>query len=402
MEKIFNEKDIVDINFFYDKGINMSRRDISQEFDIKTNEYISKINFSGFELDQEGNINYFFPFKYHVQNLKEDSIKLFRTIFKHIQKRPELYFGKNSNNSLVSNYPFASFFKVLEYYLNFGLYSEYNVKTTTRRTGKINWKSTISSSNKYLIEDTLFFDPVQYKNTLRNTNFISDCMAFILEYTIEKFGQFMGLSSLGLKIQPINFLENSEVVVKELNNIKSYTFNTKTNILIAEMINFFNRLNIGGSYYLKHYNFDSIWEDMVNSYINRKFIGFDSNKIVLSGENQNNNFSKSTFYPNSINLGHNIQPDNYMKKDEKIYILDAKYYEPVTIDYKQLCYSMFLSGSIQELGKVYSALLVPHTERKTEAFFAMNTDLNFDLKELKINIEYLDIRDVIDSWISID
>ena len=399
MVKAFNEKDIIELDLFKERGISLANRDISQEYDEKTKKYISRINFSGFELDENDEIVYFFPFRYKIIDLELDGIKLFKTIYKHVQKRPELYFGKKADNNFVSNYPFASFFKIFEYYLQHGLYSEYYEISATRKTSKVNWKKTISNSKKYIIDNTLFLDPIFYKSTLRNHTFLTDCMTFILEYTIDKFGNFMGLSSLGFNVPSLKFLDNRKEVVKELFTIKASTFNTKTNMLIDEMIKFFEQINIGGSYHIKHYNFASIWEDMVNNYLNKKFVRAYENYIDLSGEDERNTFAKRTFYPNKINPSQNIQPDNYLEDSSNIYIFDAKYYEPEQIDYKQICYNVFLSGSIKNLSNVYSALLVPNEFRKTIQFFEVDPAINTDLDNLKINIEYIDMRDVIKVWL---
>ena len=156
MKEYFNEKEIVDLDALRAVGVNLCSRDVSKEYDEKIKKTIYKINFTGFEVNNKGNIVYFFPYEYRTGSLEKDGELLFKTIYKHIQKRPELYFGERANKDFRSNYPFESFFEVFNYYLENGLYIEYVDKVTNRHTGKVNWKHTISKSDKYIIDNMIF------------------------------------------------------------------------------------------------------------------------------------------------------------------------------------------------------------------------------------------------------
>lgn len=59
----------------------------------------------------------------------------------------------------------------------------------------------------------------------------------------------------------------------------------------------FKSVNIGGSYYLKHYNFAKIWEDMVTLYVNKKLVGINNKFLDLSGDGQENNFKREPIIP---------------------------------------------------------------------------------------------------------
>ena len=399
MKEYFNEKEIVDLDALRAVGVNLCSRDVSKEYDEKIKKTIYKINFTGFEVNNKGNIVYFFPYEYRTGSLEKDGELLFKTIYKHIQNRPELYFGERANKDFRSNYPFESFFEVFNYYLENGLYIEYVDKVTNRHTGKVNWKHTISKSDKYIIDNMIFLTTPYYRNILSKKNFVTDCMSFVLEYTIAKFNFIFGIKTLGLNYSDLNFLENKELVIRELMNLNTAIFNSKTKKLLNSIIRFFEEIKLGGNFYFKHYSFKSIWEDMVQEYLNDKFRGYIGCSMDLGGSNEHNKFRKKSFYPNLINLNHNIQPDNILKKNNNIYIFDAKYYIPTGIDYKQICYSLFLSGNIDGLKNIYSALLIPGKTRQTKEYFLMNSKLNYDLKNLKINLEYLDVHDVMEFWI---
>ena len=402
MSIFFNEKDIINLEELKNKGITLNKRDIIEEYDENLKKIIYKINFTGFEITNMGEIIYFFPYRYKPDSITEDGKLLFKTIYKHSQKRPELYFGKRAKDSFISNYPFAYFFEIFNYYIENGLYLEYNDLINKQQLGKLHWKNTISKSNKYIINNMIFFDTPYHINTSYSTNLITECMICILNNTFEKFNfifENKKLKIIGSKFKYLNFIENKEFIIKQLTMINARTFNSKTKKLIVAIINFFNSINIGGSFYLKHYNFEIIWEDMIRKYLNNKFKGIVDEIIDLSGNSENNNFIKEKIYPNLLNTKHNIQPDYVLKKDNNIYLFDAKYYEPLGIDYKQLCYNLFFSKNISELKNIHSALIIPSNVRETKKFFLMNSEVNSDLKDLKINFEYLNIKNVMEEWI---
>ena len=65
-----------------------------------------------------------------------------------------------------------------------------------------------------------------------------------------------------------------------------------------------------------------------------------------------------------------------------------------------MCYSIFLARNISDLKNIYSALIVPGEERKKIEYFIMDPDLNKDLSDLKISMEFLDIRKVMEFYIN--
>lgn len=168
--------------------------------------------------------------------------------------------------------------------------------------------------------------------------------------------------------------------------------------MIDSLIDFFKSVNIGGSYYLKHYNFAKIWEDMVTLYVNKKLVGINNKFLYLSGDGQENNFKKRTYYPNEIHPDQNMEPECVSIIDNRLYILDAEYYEPVDIDYKQICYYLFLKNYYDDISEIYTSLISPINVRKSDTNFKMNEKFNQMLKDIQINIDYIDIREVMKPW----
>ncbi|HEN7061928.1 TPA: hypothetical protein ACH34K_000989 [Streptococcus agalactiae] len=398
MVHFYNEKDFIDVDYLKNLGLKINKRDTTTVYDEKTKMDQQRLNFVGIDVDKDNNMFVFLPYSYEVKSIKDDTKALMKTIYKHMQKRPELYFGKDSKEIFDSNYPFSSFFEVYDYYLNYGLYVEYKDDITIQKSGRLSWRNIIKKSQKYIINDNMFFAPLYYKKTSRSSTFISDCMSYVLEYTIKKFGNLLGLGSLGLQTDNKNFINYKDQVIRELFIIKSTSFNDITNKLIDSLIDFFKSVNIGGSYYLKHYNFAKIWEDMVTLYVNKKLVGINNKFLDLSGDGQENNFKKRTYYPNEIHPDQKMEPDCVSIIDNRLYILDAKYYEPLDIDYKQICYYLFLKNYYDDISEIYTSLISPSNVRKSDINFKMNEKFDPMLKDIQINIDYIDIREVMKFW----
>ena len=58
------------------------------------------------------------------KNIQNDAVQLFNLIAKHTQKRPDLYIGKEYGKKMKTNYPFAAFFGIYDYFEKYGLYFE--------------------------------------------------------------------------------------------------------------------------------------------------------------------------------------------------------------------------------------------------------------------------------------
>lgn len=122
--------------------------------------------------------------------------------------------------------------------------------------------------------------------------------------------------------------------------------------LIDSLISFFKKIEEDGTYYLKHYSFKSIWEDMVKEYLDGNFDKFINGELYLTSNVKKVIFEKSIFYPNSLNVNHFFQPDYYFldQRGNQI-VFDAKYYSKIKgMNYKQICYNLFLDSYI---GKEY-------------------------------------------------
>lgn len=375
-----------------------------------TGEYEYVFNFVGFLVNEENDVFSVFPKNFLVKDINKDSSKLFNVISKHTQRRPDLYLGNEYGKRFKSDYPFASFFGIYDYYIRFGLHFEDTKSVKPYIGGKVNWKETIRLSEKFVSGNQIGMLPIYYEKKYFYSSLLTKCMIFVINYTIDKFGVFVEFQKIDKDYVESFFYDDKELIIEHLYLLRQQTFKDNLLILIDHLINFFTELNEGGSYYFKHYVFSSIWEDMVLDYLKVYFKEVQNNQIVF-GEKRNDEvkFSKCPFHPNLVNSHQYFTPDYYYAKEDTQLIFDAKYYTRIKgMDYKQIAYYIFLSEYRDDVTQpikystTHSALILPGEKRESKIHFKMDPKFNFKNKNLVISEEYLNIHEIIDFYISQD
>jgi len=342
-----------------EKGFILHENDYRKNFIIDdqsgeiTEEYNFVLNFVGFLVNDENNVFSVFPKNFVVNDLNKDSNKLFKVISKHLQKRPDLYFGSEYGKRFKSNFPFASFFGIYEYYVKYGLHFEDKKYIKPNTGGKVNWKDTIRLSNKFVSNNHISIFPIYYEKKYYFSAFLTECMIFSINYTIEKFNFLIDIDKIERDYSLLPFFNEKGMILDQLYALRQETFKDSLLDLIDHLINFFSELHEGGIYYLKHYTFSSIWEDMVMDYLRLYFQEVKDNKIVFGSKRTNEiNFLKPTFKPNLANKTHYFSPDYYYAEKDIQMIFDAKYYSKIRgMDYKQISYFVFLNEYRDDLCK---------------------------------------------------
>ena len=229
-------------------------------------------------------------------------------------------------------------------------------------------------------------------------------MAYVINYTASKFNFIINVKPVGNAYLPRDFGNNTSAIVDELIKIKSRVFDDEKSLLIHNLINYFSNIHEGGCFYLKHYNFASIWEEVIRIYISNHFQGAKNGRILFSKSATGPvKFCKPSFKPNLAKPDEYFVPDCYYCNGSSQFILDAKYYEDVDgLMYKELCYLFFLTDFVDSIRhkalkfkKTFCALLLPSENRRTEANFKMNPLFSRHFKDLTIYEEYFDIKEVL-------
>ena len=340
-----------------------------------------------------------FPKRYRLMELGTDANLIFRLIYEKIQKK-SLYIGCDSSIEFESNFPFASFFAIYDYYLKYGLYYENDRIVRDGSKGKIDWKTIAKRSQKTIINDQLVFAPLYCRETRKHGTFLTECMVYAINYTIDKFGSLLGISGVQGAANP-GLLEDKRFVLSYLKQERERAFSDIKAGLIASLIDFYNMKRVGGDYMLKFYSFDLIWQDIAMEYLSDCFDGMSTTgEIKLTPHNDARiPFTRGSFHANAFNPAQRMEPDYYYLSNNAQYIFDAKYYSEMSeLDYKQLVYTLLLSGrnGISKDVATYSALILPSEFRDTKGHFRIDGSFNGSIPAISINEEYLDVREVVE------
>jgi len=334
---------------------------------------------------RENNILVIFPKHYYSLaeignfNLSHDELSYdIQLLYKVIRKYSETagvhatarsYMG--AEDQYDADYPFKPFYEVYDYFQRYGLYKEREEKIVSGSSGKVSWKKTLEKAQKIVSGGNLIFAPLYSKKKNYNTVFITECMAFVIDYTIEYFHSFMSLKKTGYNQQrKFDFLGNDEFVISQLNQYRSTVFKDIHKKLIQSLIDFFEQYKyrtklMGGKIHVKIRYFNRIWQEMIGTYINEHFVSMDTaGESAVFDDMQN--VSPVNFKPKVFNdiddSCHRffISIDHAAYENSVLYIFDSKYYfELKSLNYKQFSYNEILRYHYPGVAAIYSMLLLP-------------------------------------------
>lgn len=453
--KCYNEGTTVDLTELISQGFNLENNDYKEE----NNKKFGKLKFTGFITNNNDDTIVVFPknYPYSWGNIEYDISLLFKTFITGSElgsRRDSIQ--KFDRNNFESNYPFEYFFKIYDYFKRYGLdFKKVTYQTPSHQT-KINWKYTIKHAQKLLVNNQLILYPFYYDKTLNNNTFLADCTVFAIDYTINKFPFVINLDSTN-KTFPQYILEmNTNDILDRLEEIRERTFKDHLLNLIEYLMNFFSKFKVKGHLYLKQYKFSSIWEKMVEKYLNNYFSEIDVSgtipKIIYHKERHDNTnlFSKKSFPINLSKPQNSIEVDHYASNNSYQLLFDSKYYQSIhELNYKQLSYHVLLKDmlipefnfvnnhfpnplpkiindytlkmnkkisndeeyleTVKELftegiitpkfNFTLSALFLPSKNRSSKIHFRGTPNLSPNLSEVIILEEYLEIKTVMENFI---
>lgn len=378
-------------------------------------------NFVGFIIENN-NMLAVFPKHYFDSEEKLKNINSIKNLFEVIKKytllestkaKADKYIGLENN--FQSDYPFAEFYKIYDYYKRYGIYKEEQFIYNKNSNGKISWKRTIQKSNKVISNGNLIYVPLILRKQNFQADFISECMLFVINYTIKNFSFFLDLKPIDKNINKFDFLSNKKYVIKKLQEERSHIFKDNQVQLINNLIKFFEQLESmpkGGSIHFKINHFNLVWEAMIQKYLNDYFYGVNifNNNIIFdyTKRMQEERFEyQKHFKIDASDNKFEIIPDHYYENEEAIYIFDSKYYIKIReLNYKQFAYTIMIGNSktgkdkYGNKKKLYSALLLPGSrEHKmhiilTDEYAQLNEGCN------KIIEQYIDVNSVMLNYLN--
>ncbi len=325
-----------------------------------------------------------------------------------VSSKAKTYIG--AQDGYDSDYPFKPFFDIYEYFQKYGLYKEKDVKVVPGGSGKVSWKKTIEKAQKIVSEGNLIFAPLYIKKKNLNSVFITDCMAFIIDYTLDTFHNFFSLKNTGYKRDRFDYLNSIDFVISQLNQYKNRVFKDIHKQLIMNMISFFDQYkrrtkSKGGKIHVNIKYFDKIWQEMVGLYLNKHFVGIDSTGEGLIFDETQTHSSivfEDKAYTDIDDSNHHfyIDADHIAYDGAALFIFDSKYYfEATHLNYKQYSYNEILRYYYSGIMNIYNALLMPGDERH-ELHFALNSAYTGSrLVGNKIIEQYLSTKKVMEEYL---
>lgn len=278
----------------------------------------------------------------------------------------------------ASDYPFKPFYEVYDYFQKYGIYKEKETQVVKGMTGKVSWKDTLRKSNKIISGGNLIFSPFYVSKKNFNEVFLTECMAFIIDYTIDFFNAFLSMRKTGIKYK-FDFLNNIDYVLLQLKTSQSTAFKDSQKHLIQSMIDFFEQFRgkaKGGRTHVRIRYFDMIWQCMIARYINRHFVSIDATSGAAIFDDTIDNstvfFADTTFDDIDDSYHHfKIDVDHIAFVNNILYIFDSKYYADISrLNYKQFSYNEILRYHYPGVVEIENILLLPGEE---------HSDLHFSL-----------------------
>lgn len=295
------------------------------------------------------------------KGLRRDILLLINTLAKYMNRKEyEFYHGIKLNE--YTDLPVQAYLYVIEDYFNRGIYKEREIHYSVSNRGKIDWRRTIKNQKPVIQEDEIFYlDYVVKKNNINEDELITIAHQFCLYESFERFG-WLFTANMPPKPQ-MGFTR--KMMISVVNNKMQDTFNDKNRRLFKNLLAILkfddNETDIQFRY--GTYHFEYVWEKIIDN-----VYGISSKDIY---------FPKTTWYlidnkkyDNSV-----LEPDTIMLLDDKVYVLDAKYYkygetglpshlpESSSIN-KQITYGEYIAESkkfsVNEKNpRVYNAFIMP-------------------------------------------
>lgn len=384
------------------------QRALEDPRDLRAERDGAKFNFVGFVSNEVGDLLVVLPKHFEVLDERADLSRLFRLVTDFRGGAANRHIGSDDSAEYAADYPFAAFYAIYDHYRRWGLDSRVDRRYKTSPPGRVNWRKTFQGRGWVPSTAGPVPYPLIYDTDRRLSTFISECTAFAIDHTLEKFSFLLDLESTGASKPPFDLSLHREWIVETLRSARAQTFRDVSIALIDSLIAFFEADNIGGSFYFKQYSFHLVWEELVRSYLNRNFAGVDADgRLSLkSSEASTVTLAKKRFELNAAYADQFLEPDYYAESADgrSQYIIDAKYYSALNeLNYKQLSYTLMLDALLDHDGKrrfirTYSALVLPARAFQSALHFAPDTTHVAMRPDLIITAEYLDVREVLEDY----
>lgn len=341
----------------------MARSTIKERCHIKTN--IDKDTFVGIKC-VNGDISVSFPIGYKTEKddyLLRKDILLLINVLAHNTDKKDSEINKSISYSHVTE-PVQSYLYIISDFYARGYYGEQDIVYKISKQGKTNWKRTFKTQ-KALIqgEDTYYLDFVTTKKTFSDNELITLIHEFCVYESFYKLGWLF--SSFMPKKPRISY--HKKLFISVIKRKLNATFRDKDKKLFINMLAIVSSLGDNGAttdYMYGTTRFEYVWEAMIDK--------------AFGESNKKDYYPRTTWLLPDENYNNPpLRPDTIMRYNNKIYVLDSKYYRfgqtkmsadlpDATSISKQITYGEYIAESAKFLLKdgthpiVYNAFLMPY------------------------------------------
>lgn len=331
---------------------------------------------------EDGQPKVTFPRGFRLSNdesqTRKDIVRLLAVI-QRFSGRQEGASTSSLEGDVQLTFPILSYQYIIKDFLANGYYIEKETQYIDGTRGKINWKRTVQKKQPvYNNGNVVYLDFVVKINKVNNNNMLTRIHEYCVRESFEKLG-WLYLTSETLPSKPkIRF--NKRIFVSVLNDALNSTFNDHKRRLFTSMLNIVNsRQETVDSVDKAAYGvtrFEYIWEKMIDH--------------VFGEDNKEQYFPHATWHivsGNSI-VSSALEPDTIMLYEDKVYILDAKYYKygitrnPLHLPgsssiEKQIVYGEYVQTKKHISGdQIYNAFVMPFdsgSEKNPYRFVSVGT-----------------------------
>lgn len=329
-------------------------------------------------------IEFHYPETYQLseddEGLRKDILTVLRSVSLAKTKASDLS-SYNTRHTYGYVFPLGAFLWIISDYITYGRYENREKIYDRGVRGKINWKRTMHSNPIISGGNVIYTNIVSEKKTQKD-NLLTEIYYFCVQKAIDAVGWLYGISFDSDGVDYYKLFNEKKYLVA-LNTELSHTFDDQKKIRLQNMKSIIMGLD----------------DDMINT---RDMVyGVDSydyvyERMVDSLFSRVDNIRE--FYPNAtwdmvlesgpVNSS-NLRPDTILIKDNKVYILDAKYYRygttfktsdmpETTSVQKQITYGEYVKKvKAGEYDDVFSAFVMPYSKTKNMHRQRFHNNLEF-------------------------
>ena len=340
---------------------------------------------------EDGRPKVTFPRGFRLSNdesqTRKDIVRLLAAI-QRFSGRQEGSSTSSIGGDVQLTFPILSCQYIIKDFLANGYYIERETQYVDGTRGKINWKRTVQKKQPvYNNGNLVYLDFVVKTNKVNSNNLLTRIHEYCVRESFEKLG-WLYLTSETLPPKPkIHF--NKRMFASVLNDALNSTFNDQKRLLFTSMLNIVNsRQETVDSVDKEAYGvtrFEYIWEKMIDH--------------VFGEDNKEKYFPHATWHIISGNsvVSSALEPDTIMLHEDKVYILDAKYYKygitrnpmhlPASSSIeKQIVYGEYVETNLGiPREKIYNAFVMPFDSGSEDEHYRFVSVGTADWKTYGIN-----------------